>query len=417
MRKGLYWFRNNLRLDDNPSLNYACRSFDELYFIFILDSKFLENTKWGFPHIGKSRLGFLMETVSEMEQKFHNKGVQLIFKIGKPETLIPELCNQLNITEIICSDEPAYWEKQSLKSLSRKFKVHTEKDSFLIEYPPLSKGLFPKGFSGFRKKVEKDISIRPPLDEPSQIPGSKHKIACDPLPSFEDRPKIGAFTFSGGERSAKARLHFYLHQTKKVSTYKQTRNGLLGEDYSSKFSPFLATGALSPVRIYHELKQYEIQNSSNESTYWLFFELLWRDYFRFGAEIYGNRLFTETGVAQIPQKNKYKKSICQKWYRGETGNDFIDANMKELNSTGYMSNRGRQNVASFLIHNLKQPWQFGAAYFESQLLDYDPGSNWGNWQYIAGIYSDAKEKVFDIEWQAKQYDPNGAYRTFWLKKD
>jgi deoxyribodipyrimidine photo-lyase len=102
------------------------------------------------------------------------------------------------------------------------------------------------------------------------------------------------------------------------------------------------------------------------------------------------------------------------WAEGRTGVPFIDANMRELAETGFMSNRGRQNVASFLVRDLKVNWQMGAEYFESQLLDYDPCSNWCNWNYVAGVGSDPREdRYFNILTQAKNYDNNGDFVRIW----
>ena len=108
--------------------------------------------------------------------------------------------------------------------------------------------------------------------------------------------------------------------------------------------------------------------------------------------------------------------LFNKWQNAETGNDFIDANMLELKLTGFMSNRGRQNVASYLCNDLKLDWRYGAAYFEQQLIDYDVSSNWGNWAYLAGVGNDPRgNRAFNIEKQANDYDKNKSYRNLWLK--
>jgi deoxyribodipyrimidine photo-lyase len=197
--------------------------------------------------------------------------------------------------------------------------------------------------------------------------------------------------------------------------YKQTRNGLIGSDYSSKLSPALAHGCISPKSVYHEVKKYEAERVKNDSTYWLVFELLWRDYFRFVAKKYGARIFHEGGIRNKTVQWKSDKEVFEKWRLGETGVKFVDANMKELLHTGYMSNRGRQNVASYLTKDLGINWTFGAAWFESQLIDYDPCSNWLNWAYVAGVGNDPREdRYFNIESQVKKYDPRGDYIKHWL---
>lgn len=103
-----------------------------------------------------------------------------------------------------------------------------------------------------------------------------------------------------------------------------------------------------------------------------------------------------------------------KWIEGETGDDFVDANMIELKTTGFMSNRGRQNVASYLVHKLNLDWRVGAAWFESMLIDYDVTSNYGNWIYAAGVGNDPRDRVFNTKKQAGMYDKSGAYRKLWL---
>jgi deoxyribodipyrimidine photo-lyase len=165
------------------------------------------------------------------------------------------------------------------------------------------------------------------------------------------------------------------------------------------------------------LKKFECQFGANESTYWLVFELLWRDYFRFMMKKYNNKLFQQAGIQnkEVPVNPHDAKSL-QIWIEGKTGVDFVDANMIELRRTGFMSNRGRQNVASYLCNDLKLDWRYGAAYFEQQLIDYDVCSNWGNWAYLAGVGNDPRgNRYFNIEKQASDYDKDKIFRNLWLK--
>jgi len=226
-----------------------------------------------------------------------------------------------------------------------------------------------------------------------------------------------AIQFKGGETEANKRLHYYFFESKKVSTYKDTRNGMIGADYSSKFSAWLALGCISPRSIYYELKKFESEYGPNDSTYWLVFELLWRDFFRFMFKKHQSKMFQPSGITnekEIPKAVSEK--LLQNWIDGTTNEDFIDANMLELKLTGFMSNRGRQNVASYFCNNLKLDWRYGAAYFEQQLIDYDECSNWGNWAYIAGVGNDPREnRYFNIEKQAADYDKNRSFRNLWLR--
>jgi deoxyribodipyrimidine photo-lyase len=147
----------------------------------------------------------------------------------------------------------------------------------------------------------------------------------------------------------------------------------------------------------------------------LIFELLWRDYFHFVALKFGTRLFKASGLKNnFIKKWNRDKITFMKWVNGETGVDFVDANMKELKATGFLSNSGRQNVASYLTKDLGIEWTWGANYFESQLIDYDVCSNWGNWNYIAGVGNDPRDdRHFNIEKQASTYDPRGEYVRLW----
>ena len=282
----------------------------------------------------------------------------------------------------------------------------------------------PDTFTQFRKEVEKYIPVRNPLPPPTEMKRyTKSEIDFGVIPSMEDlgHSDIGAnnnggFTWTGGESEALRQLQYYLWETDFISNYKETRNELLGRDFSSKFSPWLAQGCLSPKLIYSELKKYELERTKNKSTYGLFFELMWRDFFRLTAKKFGNSIFKIGGINKESRAEWIEDiSLFSVWADGRTGIPFIDANMKELNATGFMSNRGRQNVASFLVNDLKLNWLMGAEYFESLLIDYDPCSNYGNWNYIAGVGADTREdRYFNIISQAKRYDPKGEYVKYWI---
>jgi len=220
--------------------------------------------------------------------------------------------------------------------------------------------------------------------------------------------------FRGGERAALQRAQHYLIDSGCLSNYKETRNGLLGADYSSKFSAWLAMGCISPRTIYFMVKEYEAKHGANDSTYWLIFELIWRDYFRFAMKKHKSAFFQKGGIQQRPPSSIVDANALQRWVNGKTGVDFVDANMNELRLTGFMSNRGRQIVASYLCNDLKLDWRLGASYFEEQLIDYDVASNWGNWAYLAGVGNDPRgNRYFDVAKQAKVYDAGGEYRGKW----
>jgi len=308
-----------------------------------------------------------------------------------------------------------------LFKLKCEFQTVSTSTLYHAEDLPFSIKDIPDIFSNFRKKTEKDAVIRSSFENPLQIKSPEIEPLVLPTLealglSFQPIDARAAIVFKGGETEAIARLNHYFFESKCISEYKETRNSLVGSDYSSKFSAWLALGCISPRFIYQELKKYEQEFGANESTYWLVFELLWRDYFRFMMKKYNVKFFQQAGIQNkgIPV-NKHNTHQLQEWIEGTTGVNFVDANMLELKRTGFMSNRGRQNVASYLCNDLKLDWRFGAAYFEQQLIDYDVCSNWGNWAYLAGVGNDPRgNRYFNIEKQSSDYDKNKIYRNLWL---
>ena len=223
------------------------------------------------------------------------------------------------------------------------------------------------------------------------------------------------FKFNGGEINGKKRIDDYFFNTKNVSNYKSTRNGLIGENYSSKFSPWLANGSVSAKYIYNQLKKYESEVDKNDSTYWLYFELIWRDFFKYVSMQHKDRFFSKDGIYGDNKEWSTDTEILSNWIKGKTNEPFVNANMIELHETGFMSNRGRQNVANYLTKELKIDWRIGAEYFESMLIDYDVHSNYGNWLYNAGIGNDSMPfRKFNPRLQSERYDPNKLYEKTWL---
>ena len=280
----------------------------------------------------------------------------------------------------------------------------------------------PRGFSNFRKKCEKYLSVNDTLSVPKSL-NSNNKISIEyPIPSLSDLGfkdfevhKDSVFRFKGGEINAKNRVQNYFFETRNVSTYKLTRNGLIGEVYSSTFSPWLANGSVSVKYIFKSLKEYEKEVEKNDSTYWLYFELIWRDFFKYVSMQHKDKFFNKDGIYGEDKEWSDDQDILLNWINGKTNEPFVNANMIELSQTGFMSNRGRQNVSNYLTKELKIDWRIGAEYFESMLIDYDVHSNYGNWLYNAGIGNDSMPfRKFNPKLQSERYDPDKSYEKIWL---
>jgi deoxyribodipyrimidine photo-lyase len=319
-------------------------------------------------------------------------------------------------------DEVKVVENLRLKiDLTVQFKTVYDQFLFHPKDIPFEVENLPNVFTQFRNKCEKTIKVRPEfvsksmsasnlIENKTEIPTLKN-LGFD---EFETDSR-SAFPFSGGENQAKKRLENYFFETENLSVYKETRNGLIGSDYSSKFSPWLANGCISAKTIYWEICEYEKQITKNESTYWLIFELIWRDYFKYISMKYGQKIFKIGGILDKDYEWKTNKTLIDNWINGKTHEPFVNSNMIELKNTGFMSNRGRQNVASYFAKNLLLDWRIGAAYFESMLIDFDVHSNFGNWMYVSGVGNDPRDRKFNIQLQANNYDPKNDYQNLWLQ--
>lgn len=419
---GILWLRNDLRLHDNEALCKAIEQSQAILPVYCIDPRQEEMTEYGFKKSGTYRERFLWQSLLDLQSQLQAKGCDLAVLRGKPEEVLPTLAGEIGAGCVFAHKESAPEERKVEEAVEAQlFKngvnltLYWGSTLYHVEDLPMPVVAIPEVFTQFRKQVEKYVQVREPWPIPAQIP-TVHYTESEKLIEVEAGHRDARFMhFTGGESAGLARLRAYLWDKDLIRTYKETRNGLLGADYSSKLSPWLALGCLSPRLIYQEIRQYEQERVKNSSTYWLIFELIWRDFFRFISHKHGKLLFLPGGIKQKPRTWQNNQKHLQAWIEGKTGIPFIDANMRELAATGFMSNRGRQNVASFLVHDLQIDWRLGAAYFESMLIDYDVASNWGNWNYVAGVGNDPRQnRYFNILSQAKRYDPQGDYIRAWI---
>jgi deoxyribodipyrimidine photo-lyase len=428
MKRSLIWFKTDLRLHDNETLVHAIEQSDEIIPVYCLAKMDFRISEFGFQKTGNFRGKFLLESLNDLDKNLRQLGSGLLVVSGDPEIELANIAEFYKAQKVFSKKEVAYEEKRTEERVEKAlWKKHCTLETFSTstlyhaEDLPFSIRDIPDIFTGFRKKAEKDSSVRSIFSKPDFIKSPEIKTMILPAlanlcladPRADPRAVID---FKGGETEAMKRVTHYFFETKSVSNYKETRNALVGKNNSSKFSAWLALGCLSPREIYYELKKYETQFGENDSTYWLVFELMWRDYFRFMMKKHRHKFFLQAGIKDdLPDTPHVDPQKLKTWIDGETGVDFIDANMLELKHTGFMSNRGRQNVASYFCNDLKLDWRFGAAYFEQQLIDYDVCSNWGNWAYLAGVGNDPRgNRYFNIEKQAAEYDKNEIYRKLWL---
>jgi deoxyribodipyrimidine photo-lyase len=425
---GLIWFGNDLRIRDNAVIEKAIRENEQLIGIYCLAPATVKPTNFGFRKLGVHRAKFLLETLADLKNSLAKKNISLLFYFERPEDKIPEICERYHIHKIYkqlewTSEETA--EVQRVRSHIPEISIEEIHNQFLYHPEDILSDpqKIPNVFTAFRKKLEKYVDIRPEavtvptfdttnlVDENNELP-SLTNLGFEPL----EADSRTAFPFGGGERAALDRLEDYFFTSKKLGFYKKTRNGLVGKDYSSKFSPWLANGSISARTIYWQVKKFEQEHYKNQSTYWLIFELIWRDYFKYISIKYQDDIFKIGGILHKDYEWSQDETKINQWINGETQDDFVNANMLELKYTGWMSNRGRQNVASYFAKELLLDWRIGAAYFEEQLIDYDVHSNYGNWMYVSGVGNDPRDRKFNTQLQADRYDGNGKFRKLWLQE-
>ncbi|MGZ0016970.1 DASH family cryptochrome [Yeosuana sp. AK3] len=425
---GLVWFKNNLRVQDNLVLNSAINNNSQVLAVYVFEFKNFELTEFGFKKTEKFRAQFLIESIENLKQNLKTLNIELFVYVNNTESHLKTLIESFNVRSVYLQKEWTFEECIALekvkKAVSKPVVFHELYDQFLYEPDGIYITIknIPEVFTNFRKKLEKYGTVmyslenhasqtQKTIENPTKIP-TLNDLGFESFEMHEN----SAFPFKGGENQALERLNAYFFKTKHIKIYKTTRNGLIGTEYSSKFSPWLANGCLSARTIYWELKKFEKEYVQNESTYWLIFELIWRDFFKYISLKHGNRIFKIDGILKNSYHWKTNHTLIQLWIDGKTNSNFVNANMLELKKTGWMSNRGRQNVASFFAKNLKLDWRIGAAYFESFLIDYDVHSNYGNWMYVAGVGNDPRDRVFNVALQAERYDAHGKFQNLWLQE-
>ncbi len=422
----IYCFRNDLRLIDNPAFLKAANESDILLPLFCHPNNDLIYKS--IKRVGIHRQTFLRQALNQLSASLKLMNSDLIEVQGNICDQIKKIADVIGATNIFFEKIIAPEELQEealIRSLG--IPVVTFWQSSMIDPSelPFEPQNMPDIFTEFRKQIElKNIEIKAFVQSPSKLPPlPKKRFESDININFPKEIKNQKTSFPyienqflGGEKTGLAHLENYLLK-KLPHSYKETRNKLFGIDFSTKFSPWLAIGCISAKYIAFKLKEFEDQFGANESSYWIWFELLWRDYFRFLHFKYGKSLYLKNGLNKDPTHINHNESKFEAWIHGRTGNQLIDAGMRELFLTGYLSNRMRQIVASYLIYDLECDWRKGAQWFESQLIDYDVYSNHGNWLYIAGNGTDPRGgRRFNTTKQNLEHDPNDMYKNYWKEQ-
>lgn len=426
------WYRKDLRLHDNEALIKALDHSQEVIPVFVFDKEvLLGETLYGFKKTGKYRAKFLLESIAQLRQSFREKGIDLVIRFGKAEEEVFELVKSTGASMVYANMERTHDEvivqdslEKNLWSIGLELQFFRGKMLYYTQDFPFPISHSPDSFTSFRKEVERFVPIREPFPVPDNFNPWTIDIEVGDLPTLKDMglkdfapDERSEIIFTGGEVAALQRLQTFLGDNQYIDYYHNNYCELQGLNNSSKLSPWLANGALSPKYVYTELKAYEQRYKSNKSTQDFFLELLYRDYYRLMGKKYGDRIFEEGGISGTETKNlSENKELFESWIEGQTESALVNACMQQLKHTGYLSQKGRHIVSSYLINDLKISWRMGAAYFQHILIDYDICSNWVNWNVVGGVGPDPKDdRYINIENQARRLDPNQEYINRWLE--
>jgi len=399
----IWWIRRDLRLTDNPALHSALEA-GSVIPVFILDPSFSTQSP--------RRSSFLYEGLYALDKELRKRNSYLVIRKGKPLEELRKLFEETRADTIFAEEDftPHAREREALISkilplqLIHGQTVHHPKHVLKPDgrpytvYTPYSKTWKAK-LNGF-KLIPAPETINTPAG-----------IKSDALPAYETNP-----LFPSGEQEALARLEEFLH--KRIYAYTDDRNRM-DLDGTSSLSPYLRFGMLGLRQAVSAAKQAISTGRSAEAKHgaevWLN-ELIWREFYiqilyHFPHVSKGS---FNTSLANIPWRNN--ESEFEAWKNGNTGMPIVDAAMRQLKQTGWMHNRARMIVASFLVKDLLIDWRWGEAWFMENLLDGDPAANNGGWQWTAGTGTDAAPyfRIFNPVLQSAKFDPHGDYIRKWV---
>jgi deoxyribodipyrimidine photo-lyase len=429
MKKAVFWFRRDLRLSDNAGLTQATHDTDEVICLFVLDPRLTEH-----PDTCEARLAFMYSCLADLDETLQAKGGRLIIRKGDIEAEILKVMQEAQAETLYFNhDYTPYARKrneQVSNSLTQKgYVVKTAKDVVIFEKDEILTGsdkpytVFTPYKKNWLKKIEQDLPGRYELKSESlQLQSDEAKklksLTIPPIPAKLKE----AWYLPAGETAGRERLKYWAGIVKEGKNSRQARlehyaekRDFPADDGTSRLSPFLRFGAISPRQCYRAARNARKEATTREARdgcdTWVG-ELIWRDF-------YWQILWHFPHVAKGAFQEKYAKLDWQleaehhlkAWKEGLTGYPIVDAGMRQLNQMNWMHNRLRMITASFLVKDLLINWQEGERYFWQKLVDGDQAANNGGWQWSASTGTDAQPyfRIFSPVSQSQKFDPKGGY--------
>ena len=418
-RQSLVWLRRDLRLEDNTALLEAGKASDKVAIVFVFDSQILNSLK----NKADRRVSFIFETLIEINSQLEKQGSQLIVRYGKPTDEIPNLIKKLNFDALFLNEDYESYAKSRDKKIENNLikddvKIHAYKDHVIFSGSQIQK---PDGkpyqmFTPYKKAWLKKLSLNNFVVEKAKHSFldkkelSKHseKLSLTKA-GFSLAKQYYPFQLSG-RKSGLSALNDFSYA---IESYDKSRDFPYLADGTSGLSVHLRFGTVS-IR---ECVSVCMQSKNMGVQTWLS-ELIWRDFYSMILDQYPH-------VEKYCFKKQYEKikwpntpNYFKAWCEGKTGFPIVDAGMRQLNETGWMHNRVRMIVASFLVKDLLVDWRKGETYFAEKLLDFDLASNNGGWQWSASTGCDAQPyfRIFNPSLQSKRFDPDAIYIKRWIKE-
>ncbi|KAK3234987.1 hypothetical protein CYMTET_54788 [Cymbomonas tetramitiformis] len=421
--RAILWFRNDLRLHDNPTFDnenvaHLMRSHrsNTVIPVYCLDPRDYGRTASGSPKMAPARARFIQESLIDLTRSLRGLGSDLLVLPGKPEKVLPRLCAPNSI--IVAQGELCREERQveaavaaAASQHSAVLQLHWGGTLCPAPRPEALAEAIPDDFKAFQRWIATisdgaDVSASA---VPAVLPPLRHEelvLPCVPLRPEDLSRSIqavkdderGGWILSGGESQGLRRMESWI-ATGGLNGYKKTfRNLNMVEDSSSKLGAHLAHGCISVRTLAARVRRHIAQHTHSAAAARHFlYELTWRDYFRFQALKHGNKIFTVDGPLGHRRRWRHDKDQEAAFCSGVTGVPLVDACMRELQATGYLGNLGRQIVAAYLVDDLQLDWRIGARWFEACLVDYDVHTNWGQWLRSAGAMSTNQGKQQRME--------------------
>ncbi|PZX52039.1 cryptochrome/photolyase family protein [Algoriphagus chordae] len=395
----IFWFRRDLRLEDNHGLYQALKENENVLPLFIFDKNILDK----LDNKADARVDFIHDQIGKIHQELAKKGSSILVKYGDPEVIFKELLNEYSITAVYTNRdyEPyATTRDEKVTRLLNKnhIQLHRYKDQVIFEPGEIlnGSGEFYKVFTPFSKVwLSKFHSAKPEEFKPMHWKNLLQTSALE-LPSLQE------ISFTKSDISIPSKTA----DEDIIAHYNQTRD-FPAKKGTSRLGIHLRFGTIS-------IRKLALKASELNATY--LNELIWREFYMM-ILAYNPQVVDQAfkpAYDRIPWRNKEEEFAA--WCEGKTGYPIVDAGMRELNSTGYMHNRVRMIVASFLTKHLLIDWRWGETYFAEKLLDYELASNNGGWQWAAGTGTDAQPyfRVFNPTSQQEKFDKNWKYIKKWI---